>query len=63
MSDKKSVVMRVPVELAIRINEYEKVLSSSGIKIGKADVMRNFANNAITPKDSLTSVFRRLDKK
>ena len=57
--DKKSEVMRIPRELVERINIYEKCL---GIKMGKADVMRNFANEAITPRDNLASALSRLNE-
>ena len=59
---KNSVVMRVPIELAGRINQYEKLLASNGIKMGKTDVMRNFAENAITPRDNIGRVFGVLDR-
>jgi hypothetical protein len=54
---KQSVVLRVPIELVGRIDQYEKVLAQNGIKMGKSDIMRNFAENAITPKDNISSVF------
>ena len=61
--DKKSSVMRVPIELVQRVNEYEKILASNGIKMTRTDAMRNFAENAVTPRDNLLSVFKRFDKK
>ena len=59
---KSSVVMRVPVELAARIAQYEKLLAQNGIRMGKTDVMRNFAENAITPRDSVSSFLGTLNK-
>ena len=50
---KQSVVLRVPIELVGRIDQYEKLLTQNGIRMGKSDVMRNFANEAITPRDSV----------
>jgi hypothetical protein len=52
---KDSVVMRVPIELVGRVNQYENLLKQNGIRMGKQDVMRNFAENAITPRDSVSS--------
>ena len=52
---KQSVVLRVPAELVGRIDQYEKLLAQNGIKMGRSDVMRNFAENAITPRDSVSS--------
>ena len=60
--DKKSVVMRVPRELVERINIYERTLAGNGIKMGKTDVMRNFAENAITPGDNIGRVLGVLDR-
>ena len=62
MAEKKTEVMRVPIELVERINIYEKTLASNGIRMGKTDVMRNFAENAITPRDNLGSVIGVLDR-
>lgn len=59
---KDSVVMRVPVELVGRVNQYENLLKQNGIRMGKQDVMRNFAENAVTPRDNITSVFGVLEK-
>ena len=52
---KQSVVLRVPIELVGRIGQYEKLLANNGIKMNKTDLMRNFAENAITPRDSVSS--------
>lgn len=54
---KQSVVLRVPIELVGRIDQYEKLLAQNGIRMGKTDLMRNFAENAITPKDNISTVF------
>ena len=60
--DKKSTVMRVPKELVERINIYEKTLAGSGIRMAKTDVMRNFAENVITPNDKIGNVLGVLNK-
>ena len=62
-ADKKSAVIRAPIELISRINEYERLLGSRGITMNKTDLMRNFAQNAFTPRDDLFSVLKRIDKK
>lgn len=61
--EKKSEIRRVPIELVSRINEYEKLLGANGVSMNKMDVMRNFAQNAFTPKDDLFNVLKRIDKK
>lgn len=50
---KRSVVTRIPVELEQRISSYGSILASNGIKMGRMDLMRNFAGEAITPRDSV----------
>jgi hypothetical protein len=59
--DKRSVVMRVPIELVQRVNIYEKTLAGNGVRMGKTDVMRNFAVNAITPNDNIVSALTTLN--
>jgi hypothetical protein len=49
----KSQVLRVPVELVERINIYDKSLKSQGINVSKTDTMRRFAENSITPQESV----------
>lgn len=55
---KKSQILRVPEELVERIRQYEKSLP---VRMGKADVMRNFANDAITPIESVGDAMQRLN--
>jgi len=50
---KQSVVVRQPIELTERINNYEKILKNSGLNMNKTNVMRLFASEAITPRDSV----------
>lgn len=59
---KQSTTLRVPSELINRINGYEKTLASEGIKMKRIDVMRNFAENAITPRDNIGRVLGVLDR-
>jgi hypothetical protein len=53
-----SRVIRVPNELIERMKEYEKTLS---VKMKPTDLMRNFAENAIMPRDSFSSALGRLN--
>lgn len=55
---KKSQILRVPDELVERIRQYEKTLP---VRMGRADVMRNFANDAITPTENVADAVRRLN--
>ena len=59
---KQSSVMRVPKELIERINVYERTLANSGIRMARADVIRNFANEAITPRDNVITAIGRLNE-
>jgi ribosomal protein L4 len=49
----KSVVTRVPEELVRRINIYDNALKAQGINVSKTDAMRRFAENSITPQESV----------
>ena len=50
-------VVRMPPELEHRIfNDFQKQLANNGIKMNKTDLMRNFANNVILPRDSIGKV-------
>ena len=49
----KSQVIRVPNELVIRLNIYDKSLKDQGINVPKTDMMRRFAENSITPQESV----------
>ena len=60
--EKKSSVLRVPEELVRRINQYESTLAKNNIRMSKVDVMRNFAENAITPLDNVGTFLSVLNK-
>lgn len=59
---KETEVKRVPKELIVRIDQYGKLLEQSGIRMNQTDLMRNFAENAVTPKDDIKRLFGVLNK-
>jgi len=60
--EKKSVVMRVPVELVGRISQYKDKLSSNGINVDRTNAMRMFAGEAITPRDNISTFLSTLNR-
>ena len=63
MREKKTSVLRVPDELLLRIEKYKTALSKNGItNISRVDVMRNFAENAITPYDNVSDALKTIGR-
>ena len=57
-----SQVIRAPVELVNRINQYGAALEKQGVKLTGAPLMRNFAENAITPAEDVNKAFKIIGK-
>jgi len=54
---KNGLVVRMPPELeSVIFDRFQKQLANSGIRMNKTDLMRNFANNVILPRDSIGKV-------
>ena len=59
---RSSQVIRAPVELVNRINQYGQALEKQGIKLTGVPLMRNFAENSITPAEDVNKAFKVMGK-
>lgn len=60
--DKKSVVIRAPVELIGVIDRFDKQMQTKGIRMNRMDLIRNFSSNVILPHDEIGRVVRTLNE-